>query len=109
MLCEPNRLKRRGKEEQRKFNGDLLNGVAPLPREYAGERGAPFALAYYFMRKVFSLSLANEMLFDKHNRGVELKIGVVLFAEAVAFVAGHQVPDRAATGFDFRHHLLSFA
>ena len=48
------------------------------------------------------------MLSDKQHSGVELKNDVALFAEAVPFVFGHQVPDRAAVRFDSRDHLIGF-
>jgi len=60
------------------------------------------------MAPVWGLSISQQMLSDEQHCGVELKIGVALFAEAVAFDFGHQAPDRAAVRFDSRDHLFGF-
>ena len=53
-------------------------------------------------------SLPEQMLLHEQHSCVKLEVGVRFFAEAVAFVLGHEIPDRTAVGFDSGDHLFGF-
>src|SRR5438105_1005059 len=50
-----------------------------------------------------------QVLSHEQYRGVELEIRIALLAEAVAFIFGHEVPDRRALLLQRFHDLLRLA
>lgn len=53
-------------------------------------------------------SFPDQMPLHEFDGGIELEIGVPLFAKAVPFVAGHQIPDGRPVLADLRDDLFGF-
>src|SRR6266566_3798481 len=63
----------------------------------------------YLALDASKVRLLQQVLPQKFYARVELEILVALFAEAMTFILGHDVPDGRARLLQRRHHLLRFA
>src|SRR5687768_9848959 len=55
------------------------------------------------------LPLAHQVLFEKQDRRQKLKVGVLLFGEAVPFIFRHEIPHHSTLIANRSNHLLGFS